>query len=141
MILQPSKRLAFEPGDLLKAEDPNATAEGNREPSVIIFWSSDDADYINFHDSAINYGWVGRQYAPFNPFQLPGVFASLKWLDEKGVLSCNVFGNHVVVTPEGNGYVVKVNNDVDENNYPTQDSAKWIGIMAAIASLAPATPF
>lgn len=143
MILQPSKRLAFEPGDLLKSEDPNATAEGNREPSVIIFWSSDDNDYANFHDSAINYGWVGRQYAPFNPFQLPGVFASLKWYEENGALSCNVFGNHVqVLTAEGgNGFNVKVNNDLDEAVYPTQDSAKWIGIMAAIASLAPATPF
>ncbi len=142
LILQPNKRLAFEPGELLLAEDPQATADGNREPSVIIYWSVDETDYPNFYDCAINYGWVARQYAPFNPYQLPKVFANLKWEETDKVTSANVFGATVAITQTDNGYVVSVNGEEDpDGNYPSFDSAKRIGIMNAIASLSPATPF
>lgn len=138
MILQPNKRLNFEAGDLLVKEQPESRTDSNREPSMILFWSLDEVDYNNFHDSAINHGAVLRQYAPFNPFQLPGIFASLQWNND---LSCNIFGVHVQILPVEGGFAVKVNNEIEDAVCPTEEMAKRIAIMEAIASLAPATPF
>lgn len=145
LVLQPSKRLAFEPGELLALEDPDAKAEGNREPSIVIYWSSDDkTDYPVFHDSAIGFGWVAKKHIPFNPFQLPGIFAAIEWQESDTDtynavifgISCNIFP-----APSDDGYKVLIAGKGDDLVYPSVETAKYISIMKAIASLAPATPF
>lgn len=148
LVLVPNERLSFEPGELLMMEDPQASASGNREPSVILFWSSDDKDYPEFYDSAQGYGWVGRRYAPFNPFQLPGIFSAIEWKKTDNSEFANVFGMSVEVTEDqevkekdDNAYRFVVDGNSDGNAYPTKQAAKYVAIMTAISFLAPATPF
>lgn len=62
-LFLPNKRLAFEPGELLLAEKSNASTNSNREPSAIIFFSTDSEDYSEFLSLTDGKGWCGRQYA------------------------------------------------------------------------------
>lgn len=62
-LFLPNKRLAFEPGELLLAEKSNASTNSNREPSAIIFFSTDSEDYNEFLSLTDGKGWCGRQYA------------------------------------------------------------------------------
>lgn len=61
-IYLPNKRLAFEAGELLLAEKNNVSVDSNREPSVIIFYSTEVEDYTTLTTSVKGKGWCGRQY-------------------------------------------------------------------------------
>jgi DNA N-6-adenine-methyltransferase (Dam) len=137
LVFQPYKRLSFEPGKLLLREEPSATADGNREPSVILFWSNSDSDYGVFHDCAIGLGYVARQYTPLNPYQIAKAIASLEWHQEGDKWSCNVFGNHSVVFVEEDKLRVKVNNTTysDLNTFANVDAAKSFAVIKAIEQL------
>lgn len=62
-LFLPSRRLGFEPGELLLSEKSNASTNSNREPSVIIFFSTEGEDYNEFLSLTEGKGWCGRQYA------------------------------------------------------------------------------
>jgi hypothetical protein len=145
VILKPNKRLSFEPGELLLAENPNAKGDGNREPSVIVFWSANSDDYQTFHDAAYLLGWVGRAFSLFNPFQLPAVLNKITWHegDDHGKFSATVFGVAVqVLAEEGGGFSIKLNNHHDKTlTLPNEQVAKRLAIMGAIALLDPGSTF
>lgn len=62
-IYLPSKRLAFEAGELLLAEKSSVSVDSNREPSVIVFYSVEVEDYTTLATSVKGKGWCGRQYS------------------------------------------------------------------------------
>lgn len=142
LVFQPDKRLAFEPGDVLKSVEPSAKADGNREPSVILYWDCDQ-DYRNFYDHASQLGLNLQNYVPFNPVQIAVALSGLHW--EKASLktaTCNVFGSTVEIEQDvDESYRVKVQGVLLPDFCPSLKVAKYLGIVTAIGKLAPETSF
>lgn len=139
LVWQPNKRFSFEPGEMLKEEDPTATADGNREPSIVLFWSENEEDYRAFHDAAISQGWIGQAFTPFNPMRLPGILEQLRWQDSENGITCNVYGvPAAVVTVGKKGYQVKIGDRLYPDIIKTLEIAEAAAIQVAIEQLDPA---
>lgn len=140
LVLIPDKRLAFEPGAVLLAENHTATANGNREPSVILLWSQDAGDYSLFHDAAMGLGWVGRSYSIFNPYALVSLFDSIQWEEADKKLSAVIFGTEAEIKENGKTFDLILGGSKDSvvtSNLPSQKVAKHTAIVQAIAALDP----
>lgn len=133
-VYLPNRRLSFEPGELLLAEKSNASVGSNREPSVIIFYSTEIDDYTTMIEATTGKGWCGRQYTPTNLYQVFGEINNLKWEEVEGGIGASLYGTVVVVVKDGKKFSVTMNGETVATGLPTEAIAKQIAVMEAIAS-------
>lgn len=133
-VYLPNKRLAFEAGELLLAEKSNASVDSNREPSVIVFYSTELDDYTTMIESTTGKGWCGRQYAPTNLYQVFGEINSLRWEEVEGGIGTSLYGTEVRVVKDGKKFSVTMNGETIAMGLPTDAVAKKVAVMEAIAS-------
>ncbi|HEY9598379.1 MAG TPA: DNA N-6-adenine-methyltransferase [Cyanophyceae cyanobacterium] len=132
-VYLPSKRLAFEPGELLLAEKGNVTTDSNREPSVIVFYSTSVEDYTIMVEATTGKGWCGRQYTPTNPYQLFSEINDLKWTETQTGEESSFYGTPIAVVREGKKFSALMNGEAIAT-FSSIDVAKKIAVMEAIAS-------
>lgn len=130
----PSKRLAFEPGELLRAEKDSVTTGSNREPSVIVLYSTSIEDYTVMTEAVAGKGWCGRQYTPTNPYQLFSEINDLKWIETPAREESSFYGTPIAVAKEGKKFSALMNGEAIATGLPSLDVAKKIAVMEAIAS-------
>lgn len=148
-VYLPNRRLSFEPGELLLAEKSNASVDSNREPSVIILYSTEIDDYTTMIEETTGKGWCGRQHTPINLYQVFGEINNLKW-EITAPTSTNhnweektfVYGIEirVIACPHGKTeagkekFNVSVNGETIATGLPTKAIAKQVAVMEVIAS-------
>ena len=133
-VYLPNKRLAFEAGELLLAEKANASVDSNREPSVILFYSTEIDDYTALIESTTGKGWCGRQYTPVNLYQVFGEINNLKWEEVEGGVGTSLYGTEVRVIKEGKKFSVVTNGGTIAAGLPNDTVARQVAVMEAIAS-------
>lgn len=133
-IYLPSKRLQFEPGELLRAEKDSVTTGSNREPSVIVFYSTEIEDYTTMIEAVAGKGWCGRQYTPTNPYQLFSEINDLKWIEAPTGEESSFYGTPIAVAKEGKKFSALMNGEAIATKLPSVDVAKKIAVMEAISS-------
>lgn len=133
-VYLPNKRLSFEAGELLLAEKSNASVDSNREPSVIVFYSTEVDDYTTMIESTAGKGWCGRQYTPTNLYQVFGEINNLRWEEVEGGIETSLYGTVVRVTKDSKKFSVTMNGGVIATSLPSEAIAKKVAVMEAIAS-------
>lgn len=133
-VYLPNKRLSFEAGELLLAEKSNASVDSNREPSVIVFYSTEVDDYTTMIESTAGKGWCGRQYTPANLYQMFGEINNLLWLETGQGIETSLYGTIVRVAKDSKKFSVTMNGEVVATGLPSEAIAKKVAVMEAIAS-------
>lgn len=133
-VYLPNKRLGFEAGELLLAEKGSVTTDSNREPSVIVFYSTEVEDYATMIEAVTGKGWCGRQYTPTNPYQLFSEINDLKWTETQAGEESSFYGTPIAVAKEGKKFSALMNGEAIATGLSSVDIAKKVAVMEAIAS-------